>query len=409
MSHTAAPGRSTASSLHEVAPMLWPAPCLAISARESRSTKASRHRYLVLPNAEAPRRLVPLGSRRAAAAAVWHGGGDTSLRTRTTTVLLSGALATGLAQRGLRDRWVVDGAAAGVSAAGSIEDYLAQVLSRPVLLSLRLGPPRANLKPVIEVLDRSGASLAYAKVGINPLTNELVTGEHEVLQLLARHPMRHVVSPAARHLGHWGGCAVLVLSSLPLRTARRTPAPALVTQAMVEVAGVGGTRELAVADAPFAARLQGRLDGRATTWDSDAQRVLHDLVGAASAQTCTLGRWHGDWHPGNMSSAGDGRLLLWDWERSCDGVPVGWDALHLQLQGTLQRHTPFPQAVSALRTAAPTLLAPFGVSAGAADGVVRLYLAELLSRYTADEQWAVPAVRPVVEGLLATLTAWTPR
>lgn len=397
------------SSLRQVAPLLWPAPTRVTTGRDGRSSGPAGYRYLVLPSADRPRRLVPLGSRRATAAAVWHGGGDARLRTRVTTGLLGGALACGLGARVLRDRWLVDGVP-GTDEPGSIEGYLAGVLGRPVLLSLRLGPPRANLKPVIELLDGTGRGVAWAKVGINALTNDLVAGEHEVLQRLPRHPMAAVQAPVVQHLGQWRGCTVLVLSSLPRPGVRRTPSAPLVTTAMVEVARAGGVRPGTVATSPFADRLRDRLPvDPDSAPGTDVTRVLLRLLDDEGTRTLTLGRWHGDWHPGNMAAGAGRRLLLWDWERSCDGVPLGWDALHLRVQPALHRGRPVGEAVAALRADAPALLSPFGVAPADADLVVRLYLAELLSRYTADDQWTVPEVRPVAEGVLSVLSSWRSR
>ena len=62
--------------------------------------------------------------------------------------------------------------------------------------------------------------------------------------------------------------------------------------------------------------------------------------------TLGFGRGHGDWTPWNMRRL-DGRLVVWDWERSRDGVPIGLDALHYGLLVALNaRHLPPPMAVA---------------------------------------------------------------
>jgi hypothetical protein len=89
-------------------------------------------------------------------------------------------------------------------------------------------------------------------------------------------------------------------------------------------------------------------------------------------------------------------------------VPVGFDAIHHHLQTGLAaaRGRPLTPAVAlATIAAAPELLAPFGAAAPAAADTAVLYLAEIASRYLADNQaqaggavgrvgeWLLPALR----------------
>jgi hypothetical protein len=47
-----------------------------------------------------------------------------------------------------------------------------------------------------------------------------------------------------------------------------------------------------------------------------------------------FGHWHGDWVPWNMAVHGGG-LMMWDWENSAPGVPVGFDLAHQAFQTAL--------------------------------------------------------------------------
>lgn len=396
-----------ASSLLHVAELLWRAPYTVCLGRPS-SRQWAAQSYLVLPGAADPRRLIPLESRRASAAAVLHGARDEALGNRLRAAALAGALRCGLAQRLLRDRFTVRAAHPGEEQEDSIREHLGAVFGEPVALSLRLGPPRANLKPVIEVLGRRGHCLGYAKIGINELTSRLVQHEATVLaELAATHPLTTQV-PEVLHVGEWRGLAVLVLSPLPLGAASRQPPASMVSRSMLEVAGSTGSASIVLRNSAFARRLAANAEAAAAEgWDHAAREVRRTLEELAE-HDLAFGRWHGDWHPGNMAAGSDGRLLLWDWERSSPDVPTGLDALHLQVQAGVLARRPPSESVGALRTKATGLLAPFGVHEGQADDVVRLYLAEILLRYVHDRQWTMPWARALMDEMVGCLSAWKP-
>jgi len=76
------------------------------------------------------------------------------------------------------------------------------------------------------------------------------------------------------------------------------------------------------------------------------------------------GSWHGDWAPWNMANLAES-LLVWDWERFATGVPMGFDAVHHELQKRIQSTGDARDAVEQTVRKAAELLAPFGVpSAG---------------------------------------------
>ncbi len=80
-------------------------------------------------------------------------------------------------------------------------------------------------------------------------------------------------------------------------------------------------------------------------------------------------------------------LLVWDWERFTLGVPLGFDALHYELQRRIQVD---PDAAGAVeRTVTPRAGAARPVRrAGrtAAELTALLYLVDLATRYLADRQ-----------------------
>jgi hypothetical protein len=140
-------------------------------------------------------------------------------------------------------------------------------------------------------------------------------------------------------------------------------------------------------------------------------RAATRLATSAGEVRLTFGAWHGDWAPWNMRPVAD-RLLVWDWERFTIGVPLGYDALHFDLQ---QRISTQPDGAAAVRqtlAAAPDLLAPIGVTApAAARATALLYLIDLAARYLTDRQaeagarlgvlgsWLLPVLLSTVENL----------
>jgi hypothetical protein len=119
----------------------------------------------------------------------------------------------------------------------------------------------------------------------------------------------------------------------------------------------------------------------------------------------TFGAWHGDWSPWNMATTVDA-MLVWDWERFTGGVPVGFDAIHYDLQRLLDRRVEPGPAVDTTLARAERLLAPFGVGPDAAGVTALLYLVDLAARYLEDGQ-AEAGARLGVLGtwLLPVLTA----
>jgi hypothetical protein len=112
---------------------------------------------------------------------------------------------------------------------------------------------------------------------------------------------------------------------------------------------------------------------------------MADMQATAEATSLAFGSWHGDWTPWNMAFSG-GRVLVWDWERFESGVPIGYDALHYQLQGAVERNNGAgaQAAAEAALFTAPMRLGSLGVRPASAVFVAALYLLEIATRYTCD-------------------------
>ncbi len=385
-----------ASWLRELIPLLWPAPATATIGR-ARHAGATRS-YLILPGLEHPRLLVPRGTRRAAGGSVRGYGEQSSAARRAAVRLAAAALTTGAGDLLLRDRLEIGGG-------DTIEDHLRRELGRPVLVSLHLGPARANRKPVLQLLDGGGATVGFAKVATTVLTGRLVAAETAALRTLAGAGPAHLTVPTVLSAGSWRGLEILVQSALPVRQPRR-PAPERLAAATAEVAAVGGLNTEPL-DGPYLAGLRARVAALPAGPARDGlTAALESLAG--SAVTLRIGSWHGDWTPWNTAVVAD-TVLAWDWERFGGGVPVGFDALHYDLQPRALAHVEEAGAAAADSVRrAPALLAPVGVPAESAAVVAVLYLVEILTRYVGDGQHRWGNWRSMTEGVLAAARAAAP-
>jgi hypothetical protein len=394
--------------LRAVGRLLWPAPLrLSIGSAGGAPSGALHREYLLLPGSRRPRLLVPRG-RRAAVGALRGYGVGRSRSARWQASALTAGMASGLAPLLLRDRVRLTGP---VDGGESIEAHLSAVLDTDVLVSMYLGAPRANRKPVLQVLSPDGTTLAYAKVGIDPLTTRLVRDEAAALTTLAGAGLRRTTVPTVLHSGRWNDLELLVQSPLPVAGARRRPAQDQVIAAQREVAAIGRGTGMPLARSPYWTGLTDRVAALPPGEAADTLATLIDQVGTAfGAEPLTLGAWHGDWTPWNTAADGE-TLLVWDWERFAPAAPVGYDALHWALQTDLVNRLADP-AGSADRVvaSAPTLLEPFGVTGEQARATVLGYLAELGGRYLGDRQveagarlgdvgaWLLPAIERALDG-----------
>jgi hypothetical protein len=388
--------------LRDVGRLLWPAPLeLRIQEPGRRAEDAVHQEYLLLPTARRPRLLVPRGRRAATGALRGYGvGRGRSARWQAAGLALG--MATGLAPLVLRDRVRIVGDGGGTP---SIESHLAEVLGREVRLSMYLGAPRANRKPVLQVLSPEGRTLAYVKVGVDPLTCRLVRDEAAALQTLGTAELRRATVPAALHSSRWNDLELLVQSPLPVGGSRARPTWDQVVAAQVEVAAIGRHPAGPLAGSAYWTSLTERIDALPGT---PAAGVLADLRTGIEKRfgevPLSLGAWHGDWTPWNTALAGD-QLLVWDWERFASPVPIGFDAVHWRLQSDLVNRLADPsESVRRSLASAATVLEPFGVTADQARVTAICYFAELATRYLADRQveagarlgdvggWLLPAI-----------------
>lgn len=385
--------------LDELVSWLWPGQALV---ERGQGTEAARRSYVPLPSTSRPTVLVPSTPRPVAAAVLRAYKPSAPLRTRTLLVaaaygVRAGALSLHASPLHLRRTEVATGE--------DIEEHLGRVLGQQVVVAPYTSPPRANRKPVLHVLTTEGRTLGFAKVAWNDLTDQLVLAESEALERLARSELKDVSVPTLIDLGWFRGHPVLLQSAVRT-TARQRPAWARVVAAMEEVARVAGRQDEDLVSGSCAAALRRRLQDLQDHPSGRELLVLFErLHDAGCGRRVVVGASHGDWTPWNMAVTTRG-VALWDWERFSTGVPLGFDALHYQLQRNLvsRQERPDLGARQLLRDA-PSTLAPFGVEAGSAPLVALLYLLQVGARLVSDRQAEAGARRGRIEQWLLPVVA----
>ncbi len=337
------------------------------------------HRYVAAPSAATAHQLLPW-SPSAIAAAAGRRSLDRPWPRRLRDAAGTAAL---LGRAAVRDHERIGIVAGPVSLVDVLRDELRLPIHTLVVLC---GPPRANQKPVVQAIDRAGRTLAFAKLAWNDLTTELLSGERAALDELGRRDLGPVAVPRVIGTGTLDGVDWLALSPVAARASRR-PLTHLDAAAAIERAT--GTHDLRLGATDFARSLLRRAAGHALAAPA-AARLLEEH----GDTTVTVGAWHGDFVPWNMS-AGRDRVAVWDWERFASGVPVGFDRLHFQLQRAVHRRgRTIAAALAELRGSLDVLL--FHVEPGGRAATHDAYLAELLVRYEHDS----------IESPSPNLTSW---
>jgi hypothetical protein len=300
--------------------------------------QGARETFAVLPTASRPRFLVSLASRRAAAAAVGDSGYAPELQVRLAHALGRLGITLGIAGHVFRDRLSICEGDIGQDQPLSdllLSERLAAIFGRRDLtVAVRVGRSRPNRKPLVRVLSHDGTFVGYVKVGWNELTRELVQNEARVLRDIDRRgslPTAFEV-PQVVYSGKWRHFELLALTPLRGRAFRMVRRHLdVAAAAMSEISQFAQMDERPLADSVYWHRTK----TRAQTADSSA---LASFAGKIEDRfgndVLSFGFWHGDWAPWNLAWR-DGRVGVWDWERSTHDAPVGLDAAHFDFQVAL--------------------------------------------------------------------------
>jgi hypothetical protein len=370
------------SPLDWLSPILWPD-------GETTLTPCGRSRsgWLASPSASEPTILIPDDAPAAARRAVrrYHDGFDPVRRARSlaaeaamtfprlTRPLLRGARVAPIATPDA-DRGVID--------------WLGELLDVPdLLVAIGLSIPKSNRKPVLQLLDRHGRCLGWAKIGWNGWTDALVTNEARWLERPTSDPL---VVPELLHEVELCGRKVVVTSSLAApRLPRRRP-DALPPPGVFQAVAHRGTRDVApIVESPWWHSVEAVLPAATERERHLVERTIEGCRGLRFE----IGAWHGDLTPWNLMTMGR-RVQLIDWELAADGVPVGFDLLHFHTQvGAEMKGHHAAAAIDRSARLGPQGLAAIGVAARNRQAVWRLYLVELVRRMVALRADGFPSGR----------------
>ncbi len=289
--------------------------------------------------------------------------------------------------------------------AGSLAGHLDELLGTEVVFSVGIGTERVNRKPVLQVFDTDGRTVAFAKLGDSDQARSDVGAEAVALSQLARRGWRRLQTPEVLHHGAWGDIDLLLLSPLSTRAVQsprdHARAP---TAAMTELADAFGGSFAPVAGLRWMTRQRevaerlkdGRRHGIFTA-------CIDRLCASAGDLEWRTGSWHGDWTPWNMARSGQ-RVLLWDWERFETDVPIGLDRCHYLVNALTKRRGTSDHTIRAgLAAAGATPDAP----GSPAYTLGALYLLAVAGRYLPLAEGPRGSdIAPRGDKVLETLGSW---
>lgn len=347
--------------------------------------------------------ILPLNNRRAAAEAIAHSAGDTSAIDAAKRSAVRTALRLGLLQPLIRTRFSVR-VASHDPAVPTLHEYLAQAVGLPdVVLAVRFGPIRPNQKPIVRIMEGTGQTVAFAKVGSNDLSKELVEHEAGFLSRVDHAALRSITVPEVLHNGDWNDHRVLVLRALHLPESN-DPARSPTAAEYREIAALDGPIESrSLKGSPYVSALTERITSLPATERATALSTLESITGTAPADPWDFGRWHGDLTPWNVSPTTK-RLIVWDWERTRRPAPLGLDAIHYAMQPRFSSDgLSAAQSLAVTESAISRMLTDLGIRLTLHPPLIRLYLLELFVRFgkaASDGDDAAAAICSSVEEAL---------
>jgi hypothetical protein len=346
-------------------------------------------RYAVIPNAERPRFLLPLESRRAARSALVSYNALRPPLTRGARAALATGTELGVAQFVFRDRLIVSVPADRAPSEWPsmlLREHLRHALGVPdLVLAIGLRPPGPYTKPVLQAFSRNGRPCGYVKVGWNRVTRPLVRAEADFLHARRDRPFRTILVPALLHRGVWRELEISVTSPLPPGIRRlpdpSTPPPLETTR---EIAETGGLREGPLAESSYWDRLHRSVEDILPLDPAVTRPIRGHLLRVEERfgnTKLTFGSWHGDWTAWNVARL-QGKVVAWDWEQAGHDVPLGFDIVHYLFQLPFAgKQARLEESVAFCRRLSVAPLRDLGVPPSVQPALISAYLLELFVRY----------------------------
>ncbi|CAN5223870.1 hypothetical protein BH09ACT11_BH09ACT11_07970 [soil metagenome] len=387
--------------------ILWPPPATIELGRRSELDEpvdAGTTRFVVLPSIERPRVISDLSNAKALAAVVGETDGSSSWPHRAVRAVAAVGARLGFG------RWIPGQVRVGGAQASALRETLTQSLGQPVSVSMRIGSHRANRKPVLRLFDGSGRTIAFAKLGVNSLTDQLVRDEAAALDFVGRLTLRHVRVPEVVSMTDLSGHPLLILSAVPT-TARQVTAAQL-NGVLDDIFAIGPAQSRRLASTEHWQEL-GRRIRHASGHDAVELLELYDAATRVlGGIELPHGGCHGDLTPWNLAAVGD-HVSVWDWERFRTEIPAGSDKLHHRLQCDVVGKGIAPRAAARGVAAEVDILLP-DLDPPQRQAALAAYLLDIGCRYAEDDLAAlglgIGAIREWLTPLLSTVVepGWRP-
>lgn len=341
------------------------------------------HTFAAVPSRGTRTFLVPVDSNVLATASLTLHNGLRPPRMRVMRRVLGTAFRAGLAGPLLR----ASGRVLGVTREPeNLLDVIEQHLAVSHLtFAATTGAPGPFATPVLQLVDAAGKMVAFAKVGWDEVTRELVENEARVLARARDYDSVGFETPQLHCDFRWRDLAVTLTQPLPAGLRRVESGAAPASYVTEEVAGLADTVSVyPIRESAMYARWLA-----ACALDTTHAALLARTLEVAEPFGCVevrQGRWHGDWVAWNMASAAPGAPLhVWDWEYSAAGVPVGLDILHFHFQHAyVEKGTDARGSFAHATRSAEADLARIGLGCSEREAVAVCHRLELLRR----EVWA---------------------
>ena len=283
------------------------------------------HSFVAIPSRSLPRWVLPIGDRRAMAAAT------DIYKPHKMAPRLGKRIVAEMMTRGCT-RWLGSRLLLASKTPSPLESLVQAVTGeqKPVF-ALSFGRLAAVRKLTVQVMRPDGEILGYIKLPLTEPATERVRHEAAVLERLSTFPKLLPHIPRLLHAGEWSDGYMLFQSPL-----QGKPGPTAVTRLheiffetlwsvyRLQRSGLSLVEEVGT-------RWQNAVRRLDSTWEVLGKEVLHKSAEYLARRTVSCGICHGDFAPWNTRRA-DGRLFVFDWESTQWDAPGSWDLFHFTLQ-----------------------------------------------------------------------------
>jgi hypothetical protein len=284
-------------------------------------------RFMVLPSHKAPRWLLPIDSREGMLASTRiycpHKRAAQAFKE-----LLVGMIKVGW--NGSLVPKIVVASKGRLPLENAVRDVMGEKHPR---FALSLGTNDANTvrKLTLQIMDRHGSIIGYAKLPMTRLADERVRHEAATLEKLSHFASLRPHIPSVLYAGDYNDSYVLFQS--PLEGERGPINLNGMHQNFLE--NLWNVQRLTRPAHFLIEKVTGSWEKAApslgTNWNELAHEVLRYSAAALGSTMIPFGAMHGDFAPWNTRVKQDD-LLLFDWESAEWEAPTSWDMFHFRVQ-----------------------------------------------------------------------------